>query len=120
MRNASIVTLYKNKGDEGDCSKYRGISLLSIVGKLFARVELKRLQVLAGRVYPESQRGFRKGRSTIGMIFFVRRLQKRREQQQPLFIAFIDQTSGSQPGAKKGQPGAKDGTLSGGPQVGWK
>jgi Reverse transcriptase (RNA-dependent DNA polymerase) len=68
MRDASIVTLYKNKGNRSDCNSYRGISLLSIVGKIFARVALPRLQVVASRVYPESQCGFRSGRSTIDMI----------------------------------------------------
>ena len=93
MRDANIVTLYKNKGDRSDCNNYRGISLLSIVGKLFARVALKRLQALAERVYPESQCGFRAGRSTIDMVFSLRQLQEKcREQRQPLFIAFIDLT----------------------------
>ena len=50
MRDANVVTLYKNKGDRGDCNNYRGISLLSIVGKVFARVVQKRLQVLAKQV----------------------------------------------------------------------
>ena len=50
MRDAKIVTLNKNKGDKGDCSNYRGISLLSITGKAFARIILKRLQRLANRV----------------------------------------------------------------------
>ena len=59
MRDANIVILNKNKGDRNDCNNYRGISLLSIVGKVFARVVLKRLQALAERVYPESQCGFR-------------------------------------------------------------
>ena len=40
MHGAKIVTLYKNKGDRSDCNSYRGISLLSIVGKVFARVIL--------------------------------------------------------------------------------
>ena len=47
MRGAIIVTLYKNKGDRGDCNNYRGISLLNIVGKLFAKVVLMKLRVLA-------------------------------------------------------------------------
>ena len=47
MKDASIVTLYKNKGNRGDCNNYCGISLLSIAGKLLAHVVLKRLQVLA-------------------------------------------------------------------------
>jgi hypothetical protein len=32
MRDANIVTLYKNKGDRSDCNNYRTISFLSIVG----------------------------------------------------------------------------------------
>ena len=55
MRDATIVTLYRNKGERSDCSNYRGISLLSIVGKVYARVILTRLQKLAERIYPESQ-----------------------------------------------------------------
>ena len=35
MWDAKIVTLYKNKGDMGDCGDYRGISLLSVAGKIF-------------------------------------------------------------------------------------
>ena len=93
MRNAKIITLYKNKGDRSECNNYRGISLLSVVEKVFARVVLMRLQVLAERVYPESQCGFRAERSTVDMIFSVRQLQEKcREQQMPLYIAFIDLT----------------------------
>ena len=62
MRDAKIVTLFKNKGDRNDCNNYRGISLLSVVGKEFARVVLSRLQIMADRIYPESQYGFRSGR----------------------------------------------------------
>ena len=92
-RDSKIITLYKNKGESNDCNNYRGISLLSIVGKVFARVILMRLQELAERIYPESQFGFRAGRSTIDMIFSLRQLQEKcREQHMPLYIAFIDLT----------------------------
>lgn len=71
MRDAKIVALYKNKGDRSDCKSYRGISLLNIFGKAFARVILVCLQALAARIYPESQCDFRAGRSTIDMIYSV-------------------------------------------------
>ena len=58
MRDAKIITLYKNKGERSNCNNYRGISLLSIIGKVYARVLLTHLQRLAERVYPESQCGF--------------------------------------------------------------
>ena len=69
MRDANIITLYKNKGDSSDCNNYRGISC----------VMLNRLQSLAERVYPEAQCGFRAERSTIDMIFSLRQLQEKRE-----------------------------------------
>ena len=93
MRDAKIITLYKNKGERSDCNNYRGISLLSVVGKVFARVILTHPQRLAEQVYPESQCGFRAGRSTADMIFSLRQLQEKcREQNMPLYVAFIDLT----------------------------
>nr|XP_027222972.1 uncharacterized protein LOC113815075 [Penaeus vannamei] len=74
MRDANIITLYKNKRERSDCNNYRIISLLSITGKAFARVVLKRLQVIAERIYPESQCGFRANRSTIDMVFSLGQL----------------------------------------------
>ena len=90
MRNANIITLYKNKGDFSDCNNYRGISILSIVGKLFARIILRRLQVLEERIYPESQCGFRSKKSTVDMIFSLCQLQEKCREQN--LLAFIDLT----------------------------
>ena len=43
-RGACIVLLYKGKGDKCECSNSRGISLLSVVGKLFGRGLIKRVR----------------------------------------------------------------------------
>ena len=82
LRDAKTVTLFKNKGDRSDCNNYRGISLLSVVGKVFAQVVLARLQILADRIYPESQCGFRSGRPIVDLIFSVRQLQEKCREQQ--------------------------------------
>ena len=47
MRDAITVTLYKNMGDCSDCNNYQGISLLSIVGKAFARVSVCRDEAIS-------------------------------------------------------------------------
>jgi len=63
-------TIYKKKGDRQVCGNSRGISLLSVARKILARVMLKQLlSHVADIVLSESQRGFRRGRSTIDMIF---------------------------------------------------
>ena len=43
-RGACIMPLYKGKGDKCECSNSRGISLLSVVGKLYGRVLIKRVR----------------------------------------------------------------------------
>ena len=79
------------KGDRSDCGSYRGISLLSAVGKVFADVVLQRLHWLAECIYPQSQSGYREGRGTIDGIFTLRQLtEKSREQRKNLYIAFVD------------------------------
>lgn len=46
-----LITLYKKKGDCSDYNNYQDISLLSIVGKFFAKVVLTQPQVLAHQIY---------------------------------------------------------------------
>lgn len=90
FRNANIITIFK-KGDRTLCDNYRGISLLSVAGKIFARILLNRLLVVAEEVLPESQCGFRPSRGTIDMIFCARQLQEKgREQRKPVMFIFWD------------------------------
>ena len=60
-RDASIVPLYQGKGDKCECRNSRGISLLSVVGKLFGRVLIKRVRAGTECAIGEEQCGFRQG-----------------------------------------------------------
>ena len=94
LKDANIMHLYRNKGDKSVCDNNRGISLLSIAGKILARVLLNRIiEHLVDSVVSESQCGFRKNRGTIDMIFAVRQPQEKCvEQHQDLHMLFIDLT----------------------------
>ena len=93
FRDALIVALYKNKGSKADCGNCRGISLLSIAGKIFARIILNRLIAVSEVNLPEAQCGFRPCRSTVVMIFTVRQVQEKcLEQNLDLYSVFIDLT----------------------------
>ncbi len=89
-KDAIIVPIPK-KGDLKKCSNWRGISLLDVAGKVFARIIQERLQVIAEEILPDSQCGFRKGRGCTDMIFVARQLvEKCREHDDTLFVLFVD------------------------------
>lgn len=93
-KDASIIHLYKRKGNRQDCNNHRGISLLSIAGKILARLLLNRLtKHLNQGLLPESQCGFRKNRGTVDMIFAARQLQEKcQEQNVSLYSTYVDLT----------------------------
>ena len=92
-KDANIVTIFK-KGDRTQCGNYRGISLLSIAGKIFARILLNRLNAhITPDIVPETQCGFRNNRSTVDMIFCLRQLQEKCiEHNRALYVVFVDFT----------------------------
>ena len=71
-RGACIVPPYKGNGDKCECSNFRGISLLSVVGKLFGRVLIKRVRAGIECAIGEEQCGFRQGRGCMDQMFAVR------------------------------------------------
>lgn len=90
-KDANIIPLFK-KGSRKECGNYRGISLLSVAGKIIARILLNRLnREITPTIVSESQCGFRSGRSTMDMVFSLRQVQEKcTEQNMPLYIVFID------------------------------
>ena len=93
FKDASIIHPYKRKGNPQGCDNHRGISLLSISGKILANILLDRLNAHLYQAVLESQRGFRKDRGTIDMIFTARQLQEKcQEQNVDLYMTFVDLT----------------------------
>ena len=57
LKDAMIITIFK-ESDRADCGNVRGISLLSVAGKILAKVLLNRLQPLSESILHETQCGF--------------------------------------------------------------
>ena len=88
-----LLRRYEKKGSKSDCGNCRGISLLSVTGKIFARVILNRRITVSEQTLPEAQCSFWTGRSTVDMIFAVTQLQEKCiEQNKPIYSVFIDLT----------------------------
>jgi hypothetical protein len=86
-----ICPLFKG-GDVQDCGDYRGIALLSIVGKVLGRVLNSRLMAFAesGEIV-EEQFGFRPGRGCVDAAFVFSEVVKgRKDIGKATFCAFID------------------------------
>ena len=66
------IPLWKGKGDRQDGNNYRGVMLLSVLGKVFARIIIDRVRHhLLEHQRPE-QSGFTPKRSTIDRILALR------------------------------------------------
>ena len=95
FKDISLIHLCKRKGNSQVCDNHRGNSLLSIAGKILAKVLLNRMNAHLGQtgLIPESQCGFRKDRGIIDMLFKARQLQAKRQQQNvDLYMTFVHLT----------------------------
>ena len=88
-----IVPIFK-KGDTGDLSNYRGITLLSIVGKIFTGILNSRLKsvIETFSLLNENQAGFRSGYRTTDHIFTLHSLIDNYvyKNKKKLYVCFID------------------------------
>jgi len=86
-----ILPLHKGKGGRRECKNYKGITLLSVPGKVFDFALLSRIKakLLGSRCVEQS--GFTLGRSTVDRILTLNTLiQTRREFGQPFWVACVD------------------------------
>ena len=85
-----VVPLFK-KGDRRMCSNYRGITLLSLPGKVYSRVLERRIRPIVEPRIQEEQCGFRPGRGTLDQLYTLRRvLEGSWEFAQPVHMCFVD------------------------------
>ena len=93
-KNANIILVHKQNGDWAECGNSCGISLLSVAGKVLAKIMLTRLLAyVVDLVSLESQCRFWHRNSTIDMIFVAWQPQEKCcEKLQDLYLAFVDLT----------------------------
>ena len=91
FRDMSVVPCYKGKGDKYECNSYRGISLMSVVGKLYGRILINRVRKGTELAIGEEQCGFREGRGCVDQICVVRQLcEKYLAKGKNVYFAFLD------------------------------
>ncbi|KAK3516227.1 hypothetical protein QTP70_006372 [Hemibagrus guttatus] len=79
------------KGDRRVCSNYRGITLLSLPGKVYSRVLERRVRPLVEPRIQEEQCGFHPGRGTLDQLYTLHRLLEGSwEFAQPVHMCFVD------------------------------
>ena len=70
---------------------YRGISLLSGVGKIYARTLVDRVRRVTGGLTDDKRAGFRAGRGCIDQIFTLKKIgEKARGKKRRVYVGFID------------------------------
>ncbi len=87
---AIIVPLHK-KGDPSVCENWRGLSMLSVVGKVLAHIILARIYPGIEQRLSECQAGFRKARGCADQIFTLRRvMEQARDKSASISLCFVD------------------------------
>ena len=88
---AIIVPIYKGKGDRSDCRNYRGISLLSIPGKVYGRILIEKVRSMTEGLIGEEQCGFRSGRGCVDQVFVLKQMsEKCVDKNKSLYVAYMD------------------------------
>ena len=71
------MPLYKEKGCKSECKNYRGVSLLSITGKVYGRILIDRIRSLTEGMIGEEQCGFRSGRVCVDQVFVMKQMSEK-------------------------------------------
>ncbi|TWW63998.1 hypothetical protein D4764_03G0010060 [Takifugu flavidus] len=91
IRQTGVVVPLFKKGDRRVCSNHRGITLLSLPGKVYSGVLERRVRRIVEPRIQEEQCGFRPGRGTVDQLYTLSRVfEGAWEFAQPVHMCFVD------------------------------
>jgi hypothetical protein len=76
--NESIILPIYKKGNKTDCNNYRVVSFLSTAYKILSNILPARLTPYVNEIIGNNQCGFRRNRSTMDQIFYIRHILERK------------------------------------------
>ena len=86
-----IIVKLPKKGNLSCCGNWRGVTLLSVPGKVLCLILLERLKVELDSLIRDEQAGFRPGRSCSDQIFTLRNIiEQCIEYQNSIYLNFVD------------------------------
>ena len=87
----SVIIPIHKKGDKKKCTNYRGISLISVPGKVYAKCLEKKCREIVEPKLTDAQCGFRPGRGTMDQIFALQQIfEKSWEYAKEVNACFVD------------------------------
>ncbi len=89
-RKAIIVPLYKGKGNREEFNNYRGISLLSVPGKIYGRILNERMMKITRKSVGDEPGDFWKGRGCVDQTFALKVIVEKHPEDSRLFATFVD------------------------------
>ena len=86
-----IVPVHKGKGERTECSNYRGISLLSVVGKIYVGILVDRVHKMTEGLIDDEQGVFRAGRGCLDQIFTLKQIgENAQEKKFRVYVSFMN------------------------------
>lgn len=90
-KTALITPIFKS-GNRRDVSNYRGISILSLISKIFERLVRRKIDSFVSRLIDQSQHGFETGKSTVTNLsvytLFIRKCLNQGQQVDAIYTDF--------------------------------
>jgi hypothetical protein len=90
---APVFHLFKNLGSKADPAKYRGLSLVAVITKIFEAIMNNRLRRWSNdkRVISDLQGGFRRGRETLDQMLILNEMVGDRDERKlATYLCFVD------------------------------